>query len=75
MSFISRIMPFVVLGIMLVVLVAGFVLLSYLLVFGALVGLVLFAMAWLKEKILPPQKLPAAKREGRTFEHDDQQNP
>lgn len=67
----SRIMPFIVLGIMLVVLIAGFILFSYLLVFGAILGLVLFMGAWLKEKFFPSQKISAIIKRGRTIDHDD----
>lgn len=74
MSIFSRIAPFIVLGIMLVILVAGFVLLSYLLIAGALVGLVLFVLAWAKDKFFPRKNLPFVQRSARTFEHDDNQN-
>lgn len=67
----SRALPFLALGIMLVLLFAGLVLLSYLLVFGALVGIALFVMAWLKEKIFPPTQKPEQLKQGRIIEHDD----
>lgn len=74
-SFFSRIVPFLVLGLMLVLLFAGLVLLSYLLVFGALVGIGLFVIAWIKEKIFP--LIPASKpeKQGRIIEHDDNHQP
>jgi hypothetical protein len=67
----SRFMPYLMLGIMLVILTAGLILLSYLLVFGALVGLALFAVAWLKAKLFPPSQLPQVKpKQGRIIDQD-----
>lgn len=73
-SFLSRIVPFIFLGIMIVLLVAGIIVLSYLLIFGALVGLILFTFAWIKDRFfnkksnLPTTSKP---RRGRTIDHRD----
>ncbi len=69
-----KILPFFFIGLMLVILVAGFILLSYLLIAGAVVGLVLFLVAWIKEKLWPERHLTKtniSKKTGRTIEHDD----
>lgn len=47
-SLFGRLMPFIFVGIMVVLAVVGVILFSYLLIFGALVGLVLFAITWLR---------------------------
>jgi len=71
----SKVLPFFFVGILLVLLVVGFVLLSYLLIAGAVVGLVLFLIAWIKDKLSPAQrhltKTDTSKKTGRTIEHDD----
>ena len=69
----SKIVSFLFLGMMLVILVAGFVLLSYLLIWGAIVGLVLFVIAWLREKLFPSRQMTQVDKpeSGRIIEHDD----
>lgn len=73
-KFIARLVPFIFLGVMLVLFVLGLILFSYLLIIGAIVGMILFALTWLRDKIFPPKEIgPHQKKEtqGRTFEHDD----
>ncbi len=72
-SFLSRIVPFFFLGIMIVLLVAGMIVLSYLLIFGALVGLVLFAFAWIKDRFFNKKSglSTTKRRQGRTIDHRD----
>jgi len=70
-NFFQRVMPFIAFGIILVLLVAGLVLLSYLLVFGALIGLVLFGIAWLREKLFPSKNITTDLKRGRTIDHDE----
>jgi len=71
----DRIVPFIFLGMALVALVAGFVLFSYLLIFGALVGFVLFVILRIKEKFFPDKNKTTQYHEptrtGRIIEHDD----
>lgn len=73
-SIFERIIPFIFLGIMIVLIVAGFILLSYVLIFGAAIGLVLYFIAWIRDKFFKksknqyPEKL---KKSGRTIDHDD----
>lgn len=78
-SIYNKIVPFIILGIAIVALVAGLILFSYLLILGAVVGVILFALTWLREKFFPSkrmttyQKPPTQHQQsgGRTFEHDD----
>lgn len=67
---VSRLVPFLMLGIAIVAFIFGMVLLAYLFVFGALVGIVLFTISLIRSKLSPPKK-DIVKRSGRTFEHDD----
>jgi hypothetical protein len=72
---VARITPFLFLGMGLVALIAGLILFSYLLILGALVGLALFVITWVKEKFFPSKSLstrerPELKRKGRTFDHE-----
>lgn len=65
----ARLIPFVMLGIAIVAFLFGLMLLTYLFVFGAIVGLALFGITWLKEKFFSPKK-QLVKR-GRTIDHKD----
>lgn len=67
-SFFTRLVPFIFIGIMLVVLAIGIILFSYLLILGAIVGLILFLVSVVKEKLFPKPSHPA-KRSGRTIDH------
>lgn len=73
MPLFSRILPFFIGGIIIVILIAGLVLLSYLLVLGAFVGLILFMIAWFKNKIFPSKTIVMTKpaKEGQTFDHNE----
>ncbi len=73
-SLITRIIPFIFLGVMIVLLVAGIIVFSYLLMVGALIGLVLFAFSWIKNRLFRDKSnLPAnpKTKTGRTIDHDD----
>ncbi|HSW93721.1 MAG TPA: hypothetical protein VLJ15_05110 [Gammaproteobacteria bacterium] len=69
----AKIVPFLFLGMMVVILVVGLVLLSWLLIFGAMVGLVLFLIAWIREKLSPTKHMTRTRHStsGRTIDHDD----
>jgi len=69
----AKILPFFFLGVMLVILFVGFVLLSYLLILGAVVGLVLFVIAWVREKLFPSKQLTKTDKpkSGRIIDHED----
>lgn len=68
----NRVIPFIMLGIALVAFAFGIVLLAYLFVFGAIIGLVLYIFTWIKVKFFEPKsikKTPA--KPGRTIDSDD----
>jgi hypothetical protein len=67
----AKIMPFFMLGIALVLIFYGLILLAYLFVFGAIVGMVLFGIAWIKAKFFASRNISVPKRRGHTIEHDE----
>jgi hypothetical protein len=71
----SRLVPFIVFGVFLVLFAVGIYLMVYLLIAGALVGLIMFAFSWIKEKLFPSKNLTSRQKEntrsGRTIDHDD----
>lgn len=71
----QQLLPFLFLGMIIVMLIAGIVLLSYLLIFGALVGVVLYVVALIRDKFFSSKDLTVrSKRQnktGRTIDHDD----
>ena len=71
-KFIKQLIPFLLLGIAVVAFSFGILLLAYLFLFGALVGLVLFTANWLRNKFFPPKKIIQKKKhEGRVIDSDD----
>lgn len=78
-SLFARILPFFFLGFMLVLFILGIVVLSYLWVLAALVGLIILLIAKLKSRFSPrpPQvdirftMQPKPPNSGRIIEHDD----
>lgn len=72
--FINRLIPFILMGIALVAFAFGILLLAYLFLFGAIVGLILFTVAWIKSKFFPPktiQKPTSRSGRGRIIDSDD----
>lgn len=67
----AKIMPFIMLGIGLVALFFGLMLLAYLFVFGAILGLLLFLVVWVKATFFPSRKISVPTRRGRTYDHDE----
>jgi len=66
--------PFFAFGCMMVLLVIGLIIFSYLLIWGAMIGFVLFAMAWIKNIFFPQKKTTHysdSSLHGRIIEHDD----
>lgn len=69
----QQLVPFIMIGIAIVAFVFGIVLLAYLFLFGAVVGLVLFVISWVRDKFFPPKTITKAKkpRAGRIIDSDD----
>lgn len=73
-SLLARLIPFIFLGIMIVLLVLGLIVFSYLLIFGALVGLVLFMITWIKDRFFRKNRKKSAQlkhKSGHTIDHHD----
>ncbi|MHB1946695.1 MAG: hypothetical protein ACYCQI_01100 [Gammaproteobacteria bacterium] len=70
-NFFARLVPFLFLGIAIVAFAFGLILLTYLFVFGAIVGLTLFLIVWIRDKFFPSKSLTKPqKRKGRTIDHE-----
>lgn len=70
--FLNRLIPFILFGIALVAFAFGIVLLAYLFFFGAMVGLILFIISWIRERFFPPKTLTKPKpRKGQIIDSDD----
>lgn len=76
----AKILPFLSLGIMIVLMLVGVFLLSYLLIFGALVGLILFIVSFVMGKFRgakngmtkhESEKAHTEKPEGKTYDYKD----
>jgi hypothetical protein len=67
----SRLAPFIIIGISLVVLTFGLILFAYLCLFGAIVGIILYIINMIKIKYQASKKPPTTTRPGRTIDSDD----
>jgi hypothetical protein len=71
-QWLKQITPFIFLGIALVVFTFGMILLSYLFIFGAAVGLLLFIVNWIKKRFFTRPSTAQPKRtQGRIIESDE----
>lgn len=68
----KQLTPFLVVGIILVVLFFGIMLLAYIFLLGAILGLILFAARWIQNKFFPHKKKVAPRNtSGRIIDSDD----
>lgn len=68
----NKLMPFLIAGIMLAVMAFGIVLLAYLFLIGTVIGMILFAINWVRERYFsPPKKEPPRQPSGRVIDSDD----
>jgi hypothetical protein len=69
---ISKLIPFLLAGIAIVAFAFGILLLAYLFLFGAIIGLILFLITWIRNTFFP-RKLPTKthKKTGRIIDSDD----
>lgn len=70
---ISLLLPLFLIGVVLGIFVLGIILLSYLFIFGALVGLVLIVISKIKGIFFPPKITiqPTQKQSGRIIDSDE----
>jgi hypothetical protein len=68
----KQLVPFLLLGIAIVAFSFGILLLAYLFLFGALLGLILFTVNWLRNKFFPSKKNSHKKKhDGRVIDSND----
>lgn len=75
MNFLAPLIPFLMLGVGIVVFAFGIILLAYLLIFGAIVGMAIFLIAWVRAKFFPKKEITTyqrKERKGQTIDHNDQ---
>ena len=70
---VDNLLAFIFLGMGIVALIAGIILFSYLLLYGAIVGIILFMILWLKERFFPSKKITPQQptKPGRIIDHED----
>ena len=67
----ARIMPFISLGIFIVLIIVGVVFLSYIFVIGAIVGLIIYSAAWIRIKLSGKKSSPMPDtQQGNIYEHE-----
>lgn len=69
-----QIIPFIILGMVLIALAFVTVLFLYLLIFGAAVGLILFSISWIRQRFFSSKhlvKTEQKKKSGITIDHQD----
>jgi hypothetical protein len=67
-----QLLPFIFIGIALVAFAFGILLLAYLFLFGALVGIILFIISWIREKFFPTKNIITQhKKKGRIIDSND----
>jgi hypothetical protein len=58
-------------GGLIIIAIIAFVLVSYLIFWSCVVGLILFLIAWVKNKFFRKNKVQHSMQQGRLYEHDD----
>jgi hypothetical protein len=74
--FLNQLIPFVLIGIAIVAFAFGIMLLAYLFLLGALIGLVLFIVSWIRHKFFPSKTITVRKpskksKSGQTIDSND----
>lgn len=70
--FFKQLAPFLLIGIAIIAFAFGIMLLAYLFFFGAILGLLLFLVSWIREKFFPLKSpTPTKKTSGRIIDSDD----
>lgn len=71
MSIFKRLTPFLVAGILIVILAFGLVLFAYIFLIGAIVGTCLFVVNWIRQRFAPPKPVKPPTPSGRIIDSDD----
>lgn len=72
--FINQLIPFIFFGIAIVAFAFGIILLAYLFFFGAMIGLLLFLISWIRQRFFPTKKVvvkTTKTRKGQIIDSDD----
>ncbi len=70
-NFLARLLPFFGMGVLVVIAIVAFIFFSYLIVLGCIIGLILFAVAYIKSKFFPSKKITVYRESntGTTYDH------
>jgi len=70
--FLNQLIPFLVIGVVIVAFAFGIVLLFYLFLLGAIVGFILYIISWIRHRFFPTKTLTKQQRKsGRIIDSDD----
>lgn len=72
-NLLNRITPYIGMGILVALFIIGLIIFSYVIVIGAIIGLIFFAIAYIRSKFAAkkPQRLHKKTHRGRTIEHNN----
>lgn len=70
-GFLAKLLPFFGAGVLIVLAILSFVLVSYVLFLGCVIGAILFIIAWVKNQFFPKKYVNNPIQQGRIYEHDD----
>lgn len=72
MRLLEKILPYIILGITIALLILALVVLSYVIFWGILLGLLIYGIAWVKNKFFTPKSQSLNEEtSGRIIEHND----
>lgn len=70
--FLNQLIPFLMLGVALVAFAFGIIILAYLFFFGAIIGMILFLITWIRQKFFKPKtEIKQKNKPGRIIDSDD----
>ncbi|HLB41327.1 MAG TPA: hypothetical protein VJN02_00495 [Gammaproteobacteria bacterium] len=67
----KQLVPFIFIGIAIVAFIFGIMLLAYLFFFGAIIGLILFIVTWIRQKFFPTKTSIQIIKKGRIIDSDE----
>lgn len=67
----NQFMPFILAGIAVVAFAFGIILLAYLFLFGAIIGLILFVVSWVRKNFFRKKASRSPKKRGRIIDSND----
>lgn len=71
-KFFQQLLPFIMLGVIIVAFAFGLMILAYIMIIGALLGAVIFMASWIREKLFPTKTITKPQsKSGRIIDSDD----